>query len=145
MEWTSLSCRTHSWFSSIARLRVSAWTFCMPGRKSDSCNLNKEEGLLTYKPAEKEEVNNGLSPTSKTCNQRRIRQGPATFEASEDCPGLKDQETPVNSGPLQNPLLLCNKEATFKDCTFPAGSVRIHTLHPMPPARDSENQHLREG
>ncbi|KAJ1207630.1 hypothetical protein NDU88_003020 [Pleurodeles waltl] len=74
--------------------------------KLDSCNLKKQEGLLPYKPAEKEEDNNyfgpsptGLSPTLKTCNQRSIRQGPATSEASEDCPGLKDQETPVSSGP----------------------------------------------
>ncbi|KAJ1096195.1 hypothetical protein NDU88_001339 [Pleurodeles waltl] len=43
--------------------------------KSDSCNLKKQEGLLTYKPAEKTEDDNcfgtsptGLSPTLKTCS-----------------------------------------------------------------------------
>ncbi|KAJ1146932.1 hypothetical protein NDU88_013184 [Pleurodeles waltl] len=73
---------------------------------------------------------------------RRIRQGPATSEALEDCPGL--QETPVNSDPVQNQLLVCNKEATSKDFTFSSGSVRLYTLHSTPPVRPAENQHLRE-
>ncbi|KAJ1098651.1 hypothetical protein NDU88_003758 [Pleurodeles waltl] len=119
--------------------------------KSDSCNLKKQEGLLTYTPAEKTEDKNcfgpsptGLSPVSKTCNQRSIRQRSVTSEASENCPGLKDQETPMSSGSAQQQQLLCNKEATFKDFTFPAGIVRLHTLHPTPPARDPENKHHKE-
>ncbi|KAJ1185080.1 hypothetical protein NDU88_001875 [Pleurodeles waltl] len=54
---------------------VSAWGWCLDPKKSDSCNLKKQEGLLTYKPAEKEEDDNcfgpsptGLAPTFKPCS-----------------------------------------------------------------------------